>query len=125
MARELQERRDEMVERLRAALRQRLRESGTTQRSLEQANGFARGYLSQVLQGHVTLTARHVFGILLALEVPVEDFFARLGGVRRRSWSDVSEIRERMAVYDAALEQLERKGLLTRDPDASDPDASD
>lgn len=118
MAKELQKRRDELVERLRAALRRRVRQSGTTQRRLEQANGFARGYLSQVLQGHVTLTARHVFGILLALDVPVDDFFARLLGDRPRRWSDVSEIRERMAVYDAALEQLERKGLLTSDPDA-------
>jgi transcriptional regulator with XRE-family HTH domain len=117
MATTLHERRDEMVDRLRAELRRRVRESGATQRSLEEANGFARGYLSQVLQGHVTLTARHVFGILLALEVPADEFFARLLGDRRRSSPDVSEIRERMAVYDAALEQLERKGLLTRDPD--------
>ena len=117
MAPNLHKRRDEMVERLREELRRRVRESGVTQRSLEEANGFARGYLSQVLQGHVTLTARHVFGILLALEVPADEFFTQLLGDRHHGWAGVNEIRERMAVYDAALEQLERKGLLSRDPD--------
>ena len=116
----LQDRRDEMVDRLREELRRLVRESASTQRDLEQANGFTRGYLSQVLQGHVTLTARHVFGILLALDISPGAFFRRLyedrapGGRPR-----LSEIRERMAVYDAALEQLERKGLLTPESEPS------
>lgn len=114
MATPLQKRRDDTVDRLREKLRRAVRESGSTQRNVEEANGFSRGYLSQVLQGHVTLTARHVFGILLALQVPPDTFFSRLyGGDRRARHEHLSEIRERMAVYDAALEQLERKGLIT------------
>ncbi len=95
-----------------------VRESGSTQRAVEEANGFTRGYLSQVLQGHVTLTAKHVFGVTLALGVPPDELFLRLFEDRRPGRPErLSEIRERMAVYDAALQQLERKGLLTPEPD--------
>ncbi len=115
---QLKDQRDTMVDRLREELRRMVRESGSTQRTLEEANGFTRGYLSQVLQGHVTLTARHVFGIVLALGIPPDEFFLRLFGDRRPGRPEhLSEIRERMAVYDAALEQLERKGLFTPDAD--------
>ena len=107
-----QQRRDETVERLREELRRRVRESHRTQRSIEIANGFTRGYLSQVLQGHVTLTARHVFGILFALDVPPGRFFRRFFDDRGADAS-LSEIRERMTRYDAALRQLEKKGLLS------------
>ncbi len=116
MTTSVQNQRDEMVDRLREELRRRVRESGSTQRALEAANGFTRGYLSQVLQGHVTLTARHVFGIILALGVPPAEFFSRLFGDRGSGRPEqLSEIRERMAVYDAALEQLTRKGLIEQD----------
>ncbi len=108
--------RDEMVDRLRDELRRMVRASNSTQRALEEANGFTRGYLSQVLQGHVSLTAKHMFGITLALGVPPEELFQRLYGSGPQGRPEqLSEIRERMAVYDAALEQLERKGLLSSD----------
>ncbi|MCP3962862.1 MAG: hypothetical protein GY719_33910 [bacterium] len=108
-----QKRRDEAVDRLRAELRRKVRESDLTQRAIEEENGFTRGYLSQVLQGHVTLTARHVFGILFALDIAPGPFFQRLMGESRRdAGQSLSEIRERMARYDDALEQLERKGLI-------------
>ncbi len=119
MTTSMQEQRDGLVDRLREELRRMVRESGSTQRTVEEANGFTRGYLSQVLQGHVTLTARHVFGILLALGVSPDAFFLRLFEDGRQGRQErLSEIRERMAVYDAALEQLERKGLLTPEPDS-------
>lgn len=117
MSNQVQTQRDETVDRLREELRRLVRESGSTQRSVEEANGFTRGYLSQVLQGHVTLTARHVFGILLALGVPPDTFFSQWFENRSGRRERLSEIRERMAVYDAALEQLERKGLLTPEPE--------
>ncbi len=116
----VRQQRDEMADRLREELHRMVRQSGSTQRALEQANGFTRGYLSQVLKGHVTLTARHVFGILLALEASPSEFFHRFF---EADWPNrpepLSEIRERMARYDAALEQLERKGLFTPEPEPS------
>ncbi len=116
----MQSLRDEMVDRLREELRRTVRESGSTQRTIEEANGFTRGYLSQVLQGHVTLTARHAFGVLLALGVSPQDFFHRLFDDRQQGRPEVlSEIRDRMARYDAAIEQLERKGLLDPEPDGT------
>ncbi len=118
MSTSTQNQRDEMVDRLREELRKMVRSSGSTQRALEETNGFTRGYLSQVLQGHVTLTARHVFGIVLALGERPEELFLRLFGKGRQGRPEqLSEIRERMAVYDAALEQLERKGLLSTESD--------
>lgn len=111
-----QRQRDAAVDRLRGELRRLVRESDATQRSIEVANGFTRGYLSQVLQGHVTLTARHVFGILIALAVPPAEFFSRFFGARPPAAdTSLSEIRERMSHYDAALRQLEEKGLLSSD----------
>lgn len=108
--------RDEAVDRLRRELRRLVRDSDETQRSIEVANGFTRGYLSQVLQGHVTLTARHVFGILFALAVAPGPFFSRFFGDRApAAEASLSEIRERMSRYDAALKQLEEKGLLAPD----------
>ncbi len=118
-----QKQRDEMVYRLREELRRKVRESGLTQRSLEETNGFTRGYLSQVLQGHVTLTARHVFGILVALEISPGAFFHRLfDDPGQDSWENMGEIRDirnRLDRYDAALKQLERKGLIAPESDSS------
>lgn len=108
--------RDEVVERIRRELRILVRESGWTQRRVEETNGFTQGYLSQVLQGHIALTARHLFGILLAIGMAPEDFFDR---VLHRTSTD--ELRERMARYEAALEQLELQGLIkTRQAESAD-----
>ncbi len=110
-------RRDEAVNRVRRELRRLVRESDRTQRYIEERNGFTRGYLSQVLQGHMTLTVRHVLGILEALEMPPPTFFERLFGHPEPAEREVrwDEIRERMARYDAALDELEEKGLLEGD----------
>lgn len=100
--------RDEVVERIRRELRILVRESGWTQRRVEDANGFTPGYLSQVLQGHIALTVRHLYGILLVIEMTPEEFFSRVVGL-----ASGDELRERMARYEAALDQLERQGLVT------------
>lgn len=112
--------RDSAVEKLRQELKLQVRASDLTQRAIEDANGFSHGYLSQVLQGHVTLTARHVFGILIALGIPPEEFFWRLFRGARRVEEPMSEIRERMDRYDAAIKELRDKGVLTNDRDSGD-----
>ena len=108
-----QERRDRAVDRVREALRDEVVTSHLTQRSIETTNGFARGYLSQVLKGHVTLSVRHLLGILLALGISPDAFFRQVLGDGDEG--PLSEIRERMARYDAAIEELEEKGVLNPD----------
>lgn len=103
--------RDQIVERARRELRALVRESDWTQRRIEQANGFTQGYLSQVLQGQITLTVRHLFGILLTIGVPPDDFFARILGRA----SAANELRERMDRYEDVIVHLERQGLLGGD----------
>lgn len=105
--------REDAAERVLLRLRSLVRASARTQRSIERVNGFQRGYLSQVLQGHITLTVRHLLGILKVLDLAPSQFFAELEG--QGGYSDMPmllEIRERMARYDAGLEQLAEKGLL-------------
>ncbi len=99
--------RDVVVERFRRELRALVRESGWTQRRVEEANGFTQGYLSQVLQGHISLTVRHLFGVIFALGIRPEDFFARIFGSALPD-----EIRERMDRYETLFERLEQQGLL-------------
>ncbi len=114
-----QARRDHAVDRLLQALRREVRTSHLTQRAIEETNGFTRGYLSQVLQGHVTLTVRHVFGILFALDISPDTFFQTLFAATAETVTGpLSEIRERMERYDAALRELEDKGVLTRDSES-------
>lgn len=100
--------RDQIVERARRELRALVQESSWTQRRIEQANGFTQGYLSQVLKGQITLTARHLFGILFTIGVPPDDFLARI--LDRKSAAN--ELRERMDRYEDVIERLEQQGLL-------------
>jgi transcriptional regulator with XRE-family HTH domain len=57
-------------------LRWRIQLSPLTQRALERRLGFSKGYLSQVLRGHVDLKMNHLFSLLEALEVAPGEFFA-------------------------------------------------
>lgn len=106
--------RDADVDRVREALRQRVRVAHKTQREIERENGFAPRYLSQVLSGAITLSMRHVMGILRSLDTTPEAFFASLadGGFdpKQPAWS---EIRQRMARYDELFERLVEQGVLT------------
>lgn len=104
---ELIRERDQVVDRIRRELRALIRESGWTQRRVEEANGFTPGYMSQVLKGHITLTVRHLWGILLAIGVQPAEFVARVDG--RNS---AEELRERMDRYEALLDRLERQVVL-------------
>ncbi|MEM8962417.1 MAG: hypothetical protein AAGD38_13120 [Acidobacteriota bacterium] len=107
----MQQQRDDLIDQIRDELRLLIRASTATQRDLEDRNGFRPGYLSQVLKGQITLSMRHVIGILLALDVTPTTFFARLEGEPRNlpGWN---EIGEKMARYDAALEALAARGIL-------------
>jgi transcriptional regulator with XRE-family HTH domain len=103
--------RESEADRLRAELHRRVRDSGLTQRVIESRNGFTGGYLSQVLKGNITLTIRHVLGILLAIDIPPLRFFSEVFQDQEGHRMS-SEIHQRLARYDLALEQLEEKGIL-------------
>ena len=60
-------------------LRWRIQCSPLTQRTLERQLSFSKGYLSQVLRGHVDLKINHLLALLEALEVGPRDFFVELG----------------------------------------------
>ncbi len=59
-------------------LRWRIQCSTLTQRALERNLGFSKGYLSQVLRGHVDLKFNHLLSLLEALEIDAGDFFAEV-----------------------------------------------
>ncbi len=106
----MQEERDQSVDQVREELARLLRDSPFTQRKLEELNGFRHGYLSQVLKGHITLTVRHLIGILKAVEVSPIEFFMSLSV--ENEGPNLDEIQEKMARYDAAFKVLKDKGLL-------------
>ena len=113
---ELVRARDAVIDRIRHELQALVREAGWTQRRVEAVNGFTPGYLSQVLQGHIALTVRHLYGILLAIEIEPEELFARVHG-----HSSTDELRERMARYEAVLDQLAQQGLVKPPPSGDEP----
>jgi transcriptional regulator with XRE-family HTH domain len=117
------ESRDLAVATVRDELRRLVRASDKTQRAIEAENRFSHGYLSQVFSGNMSLTLRHVFGILFSLDESPAAFFARVFPEDRDDEEDLSEIRERMSRYDSALRQLQEKGLLT--PEPGDRDGQD
>lgn len=115
------EERDAAIEKIRQELRRLVLLSDQTQRSIEEKNDFTRGYLSQVLQGHITLTVEHVFAVLLALELSPAQFFWQVLQTRAdqpETYAGMRELRQRLARYDAAIEELETKGVLSPRGDA-------
>ena len=104
--------RDQAVDVVREELRRLVWESHKTQKSIEKENGFTRSYLSQVLNGHMSLTARHIFGILFSLDVPPRSFFARLFPGEEEPVA-LGDIHQKMARYETAIRELEEKGLVT------------
>lgn len=117
------ESRDLAVAKIRDELRQLVRASDKTQRAIEAENHFSHGYLSQVFGGNMSLTVRHVVGILLSLDESPAAFFARIFPDAGGDAEYLSEIRERMSRYDSAMRELEAKGLVT--PAREDPASED
>ena len=116
----LRTRRDDAAERVRMELRRMVRDSGLTQRRIESLNGFSKGYLSQVLQGNIVLTVRHFFGIVMALERRPAKVIARLlADPGHDPDSQFDEIRQRMSRYDAAIEELTERGILSLEPEGA------
>ncbi len=116
----MQQERDEIVDQIRSELARLVRNSQMTQRQLEKLNGFRQGYLSQVLKGHITLSVRHLLGILMAVDKSPAEFFASV--LTEEGDPEMDEIRQRMARYDAAFQALEERGFLDLDAIADEDD---
>ena len=101
----------EAADKVLEALRRTVKLAPVSQRAIERAHGWNRGYVSQVLSGHITLTVHHLLAILDSLKLDPPAFFSEALG-NDESWATVNEIRERMERYDAAFAELEAKGLL-------------
>ena len=74
--------------------------SSLTQRSIEERCGFSRGYLSQILRGHIDLKIRHLLAILGAIGFAPDEFFAELFGVRRFALGSLASSEERTGGLD-------------------------
>ncbi len=91
-----------------------------TQREIEIQVGFSRGYLSQLLNGHVEIKLRHLLLILDAIEIFPADLFFQLyphganrlreamEGFRRESQSfEKSVVLDLARLYGSGIETLE------------------
>jgi transcriptional regulator with XRE-family HTH domain len=63
------------VERVCEALRDAIRRKKSSLRSVEQALGQGRGYMSQLLGGNVDIKLKHVFSVLAVIGVQADEFF--------------------------------------------------
>ena len=99
---------EETAEQVRLKLRDCVKRAAVSQRQIEEAAGWSRGYLSQVLQGHITLTVAHLLIILDMLDLSVAQFLADALDIPLVG----DEIRQKMATYDEAFAELRRRGLL-------------
>lgn len=104
---------DSKVEDVRESLRALMRERQISQREVETRCHWTRGYLSQVLQGRITLTLFHVLAVLRAVDEPWPEFFQRLFPTQEPL--DLDEIRSRLDRYDGLFEELRRQGLIEGD----------
>lgn len=97
----------ETAERLSEALRREVERSGVDLKELAARVGRADGYFSHLFKGRITLTAEHVFAVLLAIGVKPADFFARVYGIAGKPEPDDD--------FDArVLRAMERYGIRPR-----------
>lgn len=121
-------------------LRWRIQCSSLTQRNLERQLGFSKGYLSQVLRGHVDLKLDHLLSLLEALELAPAAFFsevseepapaagpvevereigAGLVGLYSVGLQSLDEIARRLDRCERLLAEARRRGLLDAKPASS------
>ncbi|MEM8994618.1 MAG: helix-turn-helix transcriptional regulator [Acidobacteriota bacterium] len=123
------------------ALRQMIRRSELSQRQVEEAAGFSRGYLSQLLAQNLDLKVWHLLKILEIFDEHPGDFFHRLRPQDRPPLDALAEfaerssprgdelvasfdrfyrvgldsltaLRQRLERMEGAVEQLEERGLI-------------
>lgn len=83
-----------------------------TPRDLEERAGFSRGYLSQILGGHLPLRVEHLLAMILALDLEPAEFFDGLfSDSRFRLRQPGQPPRRRDATQALALELAKRYGV--------------
>ncbi|MEM1181909.1 MAG: helix-turn-helix transcriptional regulator [Acidobacteriota bacterium] len=139
--RRLQETHRSDVKPILEALRQMIRRSELSQRQVEEAAGFSRGYLSQLLAQNLDLKVWHLMKILEIFGEHPGDFFHRLHTSRRSTpdaladfaarsapagdslaasfdhlyrvgLDSLASLRQRLERMEGAVEQLESRGLI-------------
>lgn len=75
----------EKAETLCQALQQAVQRSGVELKELSARVGRADGYFSHLFKGRITLSAEHIFTVLLAIGVSPEEFFQQLYGQKAPS----------------------------------------
>ena len=86
--------------------------SPETPRDLERRAGFSRGYLSQILGGHLPLRVEHLLALILALDLEPAEFFDGLfSDSRFRLRRPGAPPRRRDATQALSLELAKRYGV--------------
>jgi transcriptional regulator with XRE-family HTH domain len=93
---------------LREALRRAVERSGVDLKELSARVGRADGYFSHLFKGRITLTAEHIYGVLLAIGVSPAEFFGRLHGPEGPSALEEDDFDARV------LRAMERYGIKPR-----------
>jgi len=106
----------ELSETLLQALQREVEQSRVDLKELSARVGRADGYFSHLFKGRITLTAEHIFTVLLAIGVSPDDFFGKRYG-KKEGTSALEE-----DDFDArVLRAMERYGIKPklRDDDES------
>jgi hypothetical protein len=91
-------------------LKDLMRSSGRTGRSVERQLRWGTGYMSQILrEGPPALKVEHVLSILEAIEVPPGEFFADLYDLAPRAQADATQSEIRKVVEEMLEEQRQRE----------------
>lgn len=99
----------ELSDTLREALQRAVERSGVDLKELAARVGRADGYFSHLFKGRITLTAEHIFSVLLAIGVSPEDFFGKkYGGKQATSVLEEDDFDARV------LRAMERYGIKPR-----------
>lgn len=99
----------EMSETLLEALQREVERSGVDLKELAARVGRADGYFSHLFKGRITLTAEHIFTVLLAIGVGPEDFFGKKYGKK-----EGASALEEDNFDERVLRAMERYGIKPR-----------